>query len=366
MDRGRQSVLRFVGALGSLGLLTIGLLVANGAARSFLESPSTLARFRTENAWRAVWLLRHSGPDDAIGSVHDAFDPECGWTLPAGLRNQRLPHGGIVNSNQRGVRGVREYALARTPGTGRIVTIGDSFTFGDDVDDADTFSAQLERDLSSTEVLNLGIHGYGHDQMLIRLQRDGLPYAPDIVVLGVVDADGERNVMAFRDYLKPRFELRDGRLERTNVPVVPPAEYLRAHGWEPSLLLLLRVAGDRFAARHAPDRIDAMVTALLTEIVRVTRGAGAIPLFVYLPEPELRHDAAHRLRAFCREQAIDCVFPETDLHAARTRGMSLVRGTHYSPEAHGVIASAIARYIRERGLLASATAEPSHRRGVRR
>ncbi len=353
MERGVKLAARVMGVLAILGLLTVGLLAADAAARAFLGSPSLLARFPTDNAWRAAWLLRDRKAGNATDSPHDAFDPECGWTLPAGLRNERLPHGGIVNSNQRGVRGVREYALARTPGVARIVTIGDSFTFGDDVDDEETFSAQLERDLSSTEVLNLGVHGYGHDQMLIRLKRDGLPYAPDVVILGVVDADGGRNVMTFRDYLKPRFELRDGRLELTNVPVVPPGEYLRAHGWEPALLLLLRLAGDQFDPRQHPDRIEPTTTALLTEIVRVARAARAIPLFVSLPDPQLEHADPSRMQAFCGEQAIDCVFPEADLFAARAAGTSLAQGTHYSPEAHGVVAIAIRRHISERRLLAT-------------
>ena len=355
VERGAKLVARVVAVLAMVGLLTAGLLAADAAARAFLESPAVLTRFpSSSNAWRSAWLLRHRGKGNAIGAVHDAPDAECGWTLAAGLRNERLPHGGIVNSNQRGMRGEREYALARTPGVARIVTVGDSFTFGDDVDDDQTFSAQLERALSATEVLNLGVHGYGHDQMLIRLERDGLPYAPDIVVLGVVDADQERSIMTFRDYAKPRFELHDGRLARTNVPVPPPAAYLRAHGWEPPLLLLARVAGDQLDPRQQHDRIGPMVTALLTEIVRVTRAAHAVPLFVYLPEPELHHVDPRPLRAFCSAQAIDCVFPETDLQAARDGGTPLVQGTHYSPPAHGVVANAIARHIREHRLLASA------------
>jgi hypothetical protein len=80
------------------------------------------------------------------------------------------------------------------------------------------FDATFER--TGTEVLNLGVHGYGHDQMLLYLREEGLRYRPDVVLLGFVQIDMPRNQLSFRDYAKPRFGVRR-RLSRRNVPGVP-------------------------------------------------------------------------------------------------------------------------------------------------
>jgi hypothetical protein len=40
--------------------------------------------------------------------------------------------------------------------------LGDSFTFGDEVSDNETYSYYLQQMLPHTEVINMGVHGYGH------------------------------------------------------------------------------------------------------------------------------------------------------------------------------------------------------------
>lgn len=330
----------------------ISLVAANIAGHAVLNSPSLLRLFG-DDAWKAMWLVRHAG--EHLSSPLDAFDPECGWTLRPDLRDVPVPGGGgTANSNHQGFRGAREYPLARTPRTARIVTIGDSFSFGDEVNDGDTFSAQIEQDLASTEVLNLGVHGYGHDQMLLRLRRDGLPYSPDLVILGWVDQDADRDILSFRDYAKPRFVLRGGQLEAANLPVPSPEEYLRAHRWEPALVILAQLAGDRLATWRQPESADSIATALLAEIVRLTRNAGAIPLFVHLPNPHGGAGEPAQMRSFCIDQTIECVFPDADLDTARAGGTPIIRQSHYSPEAHRIVARAIERYIAERHLLPTA------------
>ena len=78
--------------------------------------------------------------------------------------------------------------------------------------DHETFPHVLEQLLAPAEVVNLGVHGYGHDQMLLRYRAEGRRYAPDLVLLGFVADDVGRNLLAFRDYAKPRFLLEGGAL----------------------------------------------------------------------------------------------------------------------------------------------------------
>jgi hypothetical protein len=59
--------------------------------------------------------------------------------------------------------------------------LGDSIAFGYGVADDVTFSSRLEE--RGYEVVNLAAAGYGTDQALIRLEREGMAYRPDVVLL---------------------------------------------------------------------------------------------------------------------------------------------------------------------------------------
>jgi hypothetical protein len=91
--------------------------------------------------------------------------------------------GKTLNSNSKGLRGKAEHEYQRTAGKRRILVLGDSFTFGEEVSDDETFPHYLESALPNTEVVNFGVQGYGHDQMLLCLKEEGVKYYPDIVIL---------------------------------------------------------------------------------------------------------------------------------------------------------------------------------------
>src|SRR5579864_6199611 len=155
-----------------------------------------------------------------------AYNPTRGWALAPGVRNMSVFDGKILNSNSKGLRGTTEYGYARTPGKRRILVLGDSFTFGFEVSDDETFSHYLESSLPSTEVLNLGVPGYGHDQMLLYLKEEGAKYHPDVVLIGFTHLDIYRNLWSFYVYAKPKFELVSHHLQLTNVPVPEPDRLL--------------------------------------------------------------------------------------------------------------------------------------------
>lgn len=81
----------------------------------------------------------------------------------------------------------REFEPGRNAGVLRIVALGDSITFGNGLALADTWPKQLERLLVDggrrSEVLNLGVGGYDTLQEAVLLDRLGLRYEPDVVVV---------------------------------------------------------------------------------------------------------------------------------------------------------------------------------------
>jgi len=96
-----------------------------------------------------------------------------------------------VRVNSLGLRG-RETAIEKPAGAFRILTLGDSWTFGEGVEDDETFSAQLEELLrdycppkKKCEVINGGYAaGRGPDEAYLYLKNKGIRFKPDVVILG--------------------------------------------------------------------------------------------------------------------------------------------------------------------------------------
>jgi hypothetical protein len=104
-----------------------------------------------------------------------------------------------------------------------IVAVGDSYTFGDQVSDRDTWPAALER-LSGIQTLNGGVFGYGLDQSYLRARQLIEAYRPRIVILSFIPDDIDRCELSERtSAAKPFFALEDDGLALRNTPV-PPRE----------------------------------------------------------------------------------------------------------------------------------------------
>jgi len=110
-----------------------------------------------------------------------------------------------------------------------ILAVGDSFTFGDEVGDVETWPAHLETRLGRT-VLNAGVFGYGLDQAILRAE-DLIPqYGPSVLIVSFTPADIARcEMMVYYSY-KPCFEIQADRLvlRRDHMPEALP----RASGFK--------------------------------------------------------------------------------------------------------------------------------------
>jgi hypothetical protein len=97
----------------------------------------------------------------------------------------------VLTMNSEGLNEPYDYPETKPPATFRIMTLGDSFTFGDDVHTKDNWPEQLEATLKAStmcgqtvhfEVINLGMYGYDMQYELERFTRVGLKYQPDVVI----------------------------------------------------------------------------------------------------------------------------------------------------------------------------------------
>jgi hypothetical protein len=348
--RGRERVLYAVYLLVCAELL----------AKALLLLPVVRARLPgdQEAAWRIRWVNRYLWARRPIFYSFDAYDPTKGWTLRPGRWDFA---GRTVTANSRGIRGTDEHAPGRRPGIRRIVVVGDSFTFGEGVSDDETYPARLQARLGpGVEVINLGVHGYGHDQMLIHLREEGLRYEPDLVVLGYYADDVARNGLSFRDYAKPRFALRDGALVLTGSPVPSPPRTLAREALRSHLLDVLGMAW-RLRPTPRPSADDVRVTAaILDEMRRTAQGHGARFLIVDLPPvdqiplPGDLGPAEAEVVEYARDRGVPLCRTRDELRR-RSAGRP-IRGLfgHYDAAVQADVAEVLAGCITGQGLLAAA------------
>jgi hypothetical protein len=171
-------------------------------------------------------------------------------------------------SNGDGFRSDREFDPSdRRP---KIVLVGDSFTFGSFVEYADTFGARIEESLSGPLVYNLGMPGYGIDQIWMSVRHVALRLHPSLVVMGFIDDDFDRSLSAFRigeGFNKPTFVLDHGKL-RPRTPVDTPGWLIRTrdeYWWTWSALQGRMRAVARYVPRGEWWELNA---ALLEQIKR--------------------------------------------------------------------------------------------------
>lgn len=102
-----------------------------------------------------------------------------------------LPYTAIYTSNADGLNERYNYSVTKPPHTYRIITMGDSFTFGQYVSTPDNWPEQLEDMLNARacpggtthfEVINLGQPGYDAQYDVHRYELRGKRYDPDLVL----------------------------------------------------------------------------------------------------------------------------------------------------------------------------------------
>ncbi len=177
----------------------------------FLEGVSRLALALLSKTWEPV-----------VPTSVQRLDPLLGWGLQPGVCATSKRTGRPVEYciNAKGLRD-EEYDYEKPKAkTFRVVLLGDSRSFGFGVPQELHFSTVLEGYFKNFQVINMGVDGYGVDQELLWLRREGFKYDPDIVMVYVAHY-AERRHMIDKAWGvgKPRFELQNGELVLHNSPV---------------------------------------------------------------------------------------------------------------------------------------------------
>lgn len=355
--------------LGRLILVAVSLVIALGG----LEIATRLNR-GTE--WLTRWpnfVLKQQARFEGELQGQFAFDPQLGFVSRPGFRSAEANH------DSRGFRvapGGRELT-AGTP----VLATGDSFTYGAEVADGETWPALLQADLAR-KVLNAGVVGYGLDQIVLYTERLVAREKPGLLVVGFIADDLQRSeYRRLWGKERPYFEAGGGDLVLRNVPVqqnAPIPWHLRVmrdvFGWSALLETIMRRAGDPYEWQAAGVRIlpRGSGEALACPLMRRLSGLGVPTLVVGLyappvwrmdPRPQWIVEEIRQTRAVL-DCATEAGLGTLDTYATTDRAMKELGKNefffnfHVSAEGNRRIAAAIADAIRS-GAATSPAQRPS-------
>jgi hypothetical protein len=146
---------------------------------------------------------------------YHVYDPELGW-----IPKSSNQWGTSITVLREGIRS-NGHGEVWDGSDDPILAVGDSYTFGDQVSDSETWPAQLEK-LSGRRVINGGVDGYGTDQIFLRAQGLLSRYRFNTVIFSFIPDDIRRSQMSVMfATAKPYFDIKDGRLTLENIPVPP-------------------------------------------------------------------------------------------------------------------------------------------------
>lgn len=339
------------------------IILFEGSARLFFYlKPQYYDRLWVGNSlsWHRAWISRHTNTGTEIYYNFDMYDSTKGWVSKPNIKDMDVFDNKVLNTNSKGYRGQSEYFYNKHPNKIRILVLGDSYTFGEEVSDDETYPYYLQKIIQNSEVINLGVHGYGHDQMLISFMEEGIKYKPDIVVLGFIQPDMSRNMLNFRDFAKPKFILRNNKLKLTASPVPNPESTLKWDWTRPRIVDIISIIyhETRRKSGRYDREMDDLTAALLTKIAETSNSISAIPIFTYLPiikeisDSTLQTPGELYLSDVCNNKSTAKYFSTRPLLIKKmNEGVTFKKRGHWGPAGNKIIAKAIKQYLLNEGYL---------------
>ena len=351
---------------------------------ALLVSVSTLVALLGVELALRVWERNLFGRPDPGGAIRmvgahypGSYDPQLGWVPTPGPHPHNLWNATLEIAPD----GTRSNG-APPPSGVPLLAVGDSFTFGDEVGDADTWPAQLEQELAQP-VRNAGVFGYGLDQITLRAEALLAKERYAALLVSIVPNDVMRCEYAYRYAWKPWFAVQNGALALQGVPVPEPGH---APPQEPPPRRWLRWSflADLIYRRLDPDdwllpdsvrmhRHGVEVGALLIDrIDAVSREHGVPWMLVLNWYPRADTEPARGVVERARSLGVEVVDLQPVLSSEIASGRARVPELysihvktghpidigHMTRAGNERVARAVAERLRERGMVASAEARP--------
>lgn len=274
--------------------------------------------------------------------------PEYGYALRPSTTAQyeyppAQPRTLTVHSNSDGFRDTKE--LSESDPRFRIMITGDSYVFGEGVEEAERFSDVLEQLEPAWRVDNVGMTGWGPDLMLMALESVVEPASPDVVIFTLFFDDFRRvrKRYAGMGFPTPRFELRDDRLVR--VPYPRPRPWERLHLYHGALTAL----SGPTRPYSAPTPTEWLVNErILDRFLELSRRQDFIPVLVYLAGPWTggwQQQRSAWVLDYAETHGVLAIDLTEPIQSADPDQVYLPENRHYSPGGHRLVAVELHRFL---------------------
>jgi len=300
-------------------------------------------------------------------------DPDLPYHLRPGV--ETYARGMNVRINELGLRGPTTTREPR-PGVHRVLALGGSTTFGEGLEEEDSFPAALERELNAAgsacyEVLNAGVEGYNSTAELAFLRQRGLPLQPRTVLVGFsLDDFQDSPVMGPYGVLTRTVDARVPTCSLGNASALYLSVYWFAKTgftipWHDLSAQRPTSNGPEFAEidrklarqrkqtyRLKPNQQwEAMVEAL-HGFSHEAKAHGLRLLLVIIPdgdqvgvaEPDLHPQ--RKILAICADAGLDCLDLQPALDAAAAQEVVYFDGAHPNAAGQRVMARKVAEHLR--------------------
>jgi lysophospholipase L1-like esterase len=367
---GKQSSLWVRIGVLLLGLIFSALLLEAAVLLLFGEQPKFPRR-----VVGAPWGLRYNEP--GADYRHKSADGSFRFRI-----------------NAQGMRADRDYAYMKPAGVKRIVSLGDSFTVGYEVQVEECFSSVLERELKefgyNVEVLNAGVSGFSNAEEVLYFERELIKYDPDLVLLSFFVNDLTDNVRT------GLFVLQDGKLavgRKTYVPAGRLGNFLNSNplfnffsGYSNAFVFVkerathilkrrmveqnranvseadaAKPAQQNEAAQSRTDQQRRLAAAILDRLYEFAHGRGIPVVIQIIPSGGFTSAYAELpLTSVFPDEYFDADRPDLVLlplidvlrpHVGKMQIVNLRSHFHLTPAAHRLSGERLAELIHENGLL---------------
>lgn len=327
-------------------------------ARSRRKSALLLIGFGTCVAFLAVEisvrLATHSLFTWGGREGHDGIitDPMLGRVIAKAGKGRHPTKGFTITIGEHGTRLNGDLRPQRERPL--ILAVGDSFAFGDGVDDADTWPAVLER-LTGGRVVNAGMIAFGLDQMVLRAEQLVGIYSPDTIVVAFIPHDVLRCTMSYwSGFSKPYFDIDSSGL-RLHPAEVPSPSFLDPIKKLLALSMTLDTLFPAFLHWQGPRELrvherGGEVACLLMQRLRELGRARKVRIVVVAYPQELTSASADEVT---KDQVLACartddllvldLFPVFDSVSMEQRGQLFDR--HYTAEGNRLVAGELAGFL---------------------
>lgn len=293
-------------------------------------------------------------------STFDIPDPLLGWKLRANADVRHVKptvYDVSIQTNEFGLRGVYPITLTKTKGKLRIGVFGDSQTFGEPVNNHETYISILNQKLKDVEFLNFGVRGYGTDQMLLYFEKEADNYNFDIVVLAFAFYHIRRNATSFLFHPKPYFTLIDnGDLQLNGTPVPSPeqlqaTDIIKKTWWLADKSVLLRWIWQRI--RNLNERRLYSETgkgwrltkALIMRLVQQAKEKGVTVVLMNIDDshPELEHALQNLANQL--DVTLLNLGPVLREHVSTGIEYTLPKDNHWNSTGHSIVANELRSHM---------------------